>query len=373
MRGTGPPTGFAWLEPHDAAQRDSAVLFGVAVAVLALYCLGVFALVVLVAEASKAGTADRLVSFDAETVLAVGGIGAACVTAAALFTLAAWREARSRRARDLGTRRPTTAESAQVRGAFAEATEPYGAELPRLALHDDAAPNGASWVGPAGPTVCLTTGALALPPDELRALCRHLVTGLTSPARNRAVDAVDLVLIAERWTQFVWATGVGAFLLAVVATNRTVAAGVLVGVVVLVLVTRPAILMATRALPGLFTRIDGLIDLETTRRSANPEPLARLLVNLLEDDRQVRTNWRVVQLWFERDAIEPVPARHGHGHGHGLGDGRLRLGTSGFGTPLQRAWTRTAPTSLARRAHVVVNLASGDQKLRKRLDRAIDR
>lgn len=138
-------------------------------------------------------------------------------------------------------------------------------------------------------------------------MCSQLVTGLTSPARNRAIDAVDLVLIAERWTQFVWATGVGAFVVAVVATNRTVAAGVLVGVVVLVLVTRPAILMATRALPGLFTRIDELIDLETTRRSANPEPLARLLVHLLEDDRQVQTNWRVAQLWFERDAINRFP------------------------------------------------------------------
>lgn len=132
MRGTGPPTGFAWLEPHDAAQRDSAVLFGVAVAVLALYCLGVFALVVLVAEASKAGTADRLVSFDAETVLAVGGLGAACVIAAALFTLAAWRDTRSRRARDVGTRGPTTAEAVQVRGHSPNQPSPTALSFPDL-------------------------------------------------------------------------------------------------------------------------------------------------------------------------------------------------------------------------------------------------
>ena len=366
MRGTDPPTGFAWLAPHDAARRDAGVLFGVALAVLGFYSFGVFALVVLVAEASAAGTADRLASFDIGTVVAVGAIGIACVTAAALFTLAAWRGARNRRARDVGTRRPTAAEAAHVRRALAEATEPYGTEPPRFAIHDDAAPNGASWVSPAGATVCLTTGALELPAAELNALCRQLVTGLASPARNRAVDAVDLVLIAERWAQFVWTIGIGAFVLAVVATNRTVAAGVLVGVVVLVLVTRPAILLATRALPGLFNRIDELIDLETTRRSADPEPLAHLLVHLLEDDRQVRTSWRVVHLWFERDAVEAVPARGGDR----VGNGPLYLGTPGAGTPIQRVWARTARATLAGRARVAVNLASGDRKLRTRLDRA---
>ena len=91
MHGTDPPTGFAWLAPHDAARRDAGVLFGVALAVLGFYSFGVFALVVLVAEASAAGTADRLASFDIGTVVAVGAIGIACVTAAEDATLKSYQ------------------------------------------------------------------------------------------------------------------------------------------------------------------------------------------------------------------------------------------------------------------------------------------
>src|SRR4051812_9983158 len=101
------PTGFAWLEPHDTAHRDASVLFGVALGVLVLYGAGVFGLVVLVAEAAVEGTADRLASIDGATVAAVGGIGLGCVAVAAFLTLLAWWEARNRRGRDVGTRRPT--------------------------------------------------------------------------------------------------------------------------------------------------------------------------------------------------------------------------------------------------------------------------
>lgn len=354
------------MAPHDAARRDATALFGVAIGVLAVYCLGVFGLVVLVADASVAGTVDRLGSLDPETVAAVGAVGLACVAVVAISAIAAWRGARGRRARDVGTRRPTATEAARVRVLLADACEPYGVHVPRIAMHDDAAPNAASWIGPAGPTVCFTTGATRLADDELRALCHQLVTGLGSPARNRGVDAVDLVLVAERWTQFVWAGGIVAFLLAAVSTNRSVAGAVLGGVILLVVVTRPAIFMAKRSLPGLFKRIDQLIDLETARRSSEPEPLARLLLRLLEDPGRVRTSWRVVHLWFERDAIEPAPSVRGGSRSRV----HLLLGSPETGTSLQAVWARTGPATLGDRARVAVNLASGDRKLRARLERA---
>lgn len=162
-----------------------------------------------------------------------------------------------------------------------EVTEPYGLGLPRLAIHESAAPNGASWSGPAGGTVCLATGALRLPPDELDARCRQLVTGLDSAARDRAVGAVDLIRIAERWAQFVWTVGIIGFVVAAATAGRNVAAAVLLGVGFLVLITRPAIVMATRALPGLFARIDELVDLESTRPS--------IAVNLASGDRELRS------------------------------------------------------------------------------------
>ncbi len=366
MGRTKSSTGFAWLEPHDRARRDATVLFGVALGVLVVYSLGVFVLVVLVVQAASGEHAERLASWDSDTVVAASAVAAGCVAVAAAVTLAAWRRARNHRARDVGTRSPTESEAAVVQRMLTEVTEPYGVGLPRLAIHESAAPNGASWSGPAGGTVCLTTGALRLPAAELGALCRQLVTGLDSPARDRAVDAVDLIRIAERWTQFVWTVGIIGFVVAAATAGRNVAAAVLLGVGFLVLITRPAIGLATRALPGLFARIDELVDLESTRRSADPEALALLLLHLLEDDRQVDTSWRVVQLWFERDAIEPKPSARGSIRG----SAGVLLGMPDTGRPLQRVWAISAPETLADRARLAVNLASGDRKLRRRLDRA---
>jgi hypothetical protein len=82
----------------------------------------------------------------------------------------------------------------------------------------------------------------------------------------------------------------------------------------------------------------------------------------------VHTGWRVVHLWFERDAVEGVVV-----------PGNASTfwwryatpsGPPAWAPPLQRVWARSAPVTLARRAHVAVNLASGDQRLRARLDHA---
>ena len=52
--------------------------------------------------------------------------------------------------------------------------------------------------------MCLTSGALELPHDELDALCEHAITSVVNRATPLACAAADLVLLADVFTKAVW-------------------------------------------------------------------------------------------------------------------------------------------------------------------------
>ena len=154
----------------------------------------------------------------------------------------------------------------------------------------------------------MTTGALHLPPDELGALCEYHVAALASRAFAFATSAADLVLLGEWCTRLLWASVAFVILATAFGVPAAAAGAYIIGVILLVIVTRPILVLTDRSLVALLDDCTELVDLETSRHSNEPAPLARLLLRLLEDDRRVKSRWEIAHLWFERDIVEFVDA-----------------------------------------------------------------
>jgi hypothetical protein len=355
-------TGFAWLAPHDHAVGRARMLFALALAICALYVAAGLALLAVVLDAIEPGALTTDGGAVDAVVLAV--VVACALALGALGAWTAWRRLRTRRRRIVGGRLPDREQTARVRPFLESLAEPYGIAVPRLWIVDDPAPNGASFGSPRDGDVCLTLGALRLRDDELEALCRYHVTALAARPLTLVVEAIELTLLAEWCTRIVWCSAIFGFGLALLGANRDVAAAWLVATFLLILVTRVLLVVADRALPRLLDDACELVDLETIRRSAEPEHFASLLLALLEDDRRTRCRWDVAHLWFERDVVLVD-----RGERVGIANGLLDGVAGGFSAvPLAGKWDRTRH-GLRQRAVVAVNLADGDQRLRERLAR----
>lgn len=281
--------------------------------------------------------------------------------------LAVWRVSQRRAWSLLRANRPTTEQMHQVRPTIDAFATAYGIAAPGIWVTGDVAPNALVFGSSTSGRVCFTTGAFSLPCEELTAVCECQVSALASPTREAVVAAIDATLIAEWWTRVVWTTAIFGFVIGVAGGGPNVGAAYLVGTVVLVAVTRLALSVADRVLPGLLSDVGGLLDLETVRRSADPEAVAKLLLYLLEDGRRVQSRWEIAHRWFEPDALEVHRAEYG---------ALSRLAdvvTGSVGVPpLVKRWARSSGSGLVQRATVAVNLAQGDHRLRDRLAKAID-
>lgn len=356
-------TGFAWSEPHDRTSRHARVLFGIAIGVCALYVLAFVALVGLIVYEVDPDVWSGY-HWSAATVAAGLAAGLALVSGAALAAVGVWRVAASRSWRLVRAGRPNAAQMNAVLPALTEFATPYGIAVPEVWVVADPAPNALVHGTATSGRVCFTTGAFSLDREELEALCLFQITALASRSFALCVATIDATLLAEWCTRLMWMTGIAGFLVGVVGAGRTVAAAYLIGIVVLVAITRLALMVTDRALPGLLTDACLLVDLETIRRSAEPAAHARLLVSLLEDQRRTRSRWEIAHRWFERDAVVL------QGPSFGLGDELIDVTTDGIGVPpLVKRWERSSGRGLVGRSDTAINLANGDSRLRARFER----
>jgi hypothetical protein len=302
----GPSGGFSWWVPHDRATRRAQALFLLVAGVLAAYVAAVVVIVLVCIRLAEVGP-WRFVANGSDR-LGPLGIAALIVGLYALAGVAiasvGWGGFKSTTRRFVGARVPDSASANDAQGFVATFSLARGILRPEVCVIDDPAPNACVFGTANNGTVCLTAGALSLPARELEALCSYLVTSLTSREYVCAVSAADLLRASGLATNALWATAWAVLLSAAIGVPGPVVAAAVLGIALLVVVTKPLLALTDRALPHLFDEVDALCDLETVRCTAQPSALAALLVHLLEDRRRVATRSQVAHLWFERDDID---------------------------------------------------------------------
>jgi hypothetical protein len=236
--------------------------------------------------------------------------------------------------------------------AIAAAAIGVGIPAPRVWVIDDQAPNALTFGRARYGNVCVTTGALRLRHEELAALCTSEVVVLAHHTFSDAAAAAALLHVARRCTSALWWCAGLAFVSAAIGVPVGAAAGLTVGIMFVVALTVPLITIGFRAVPHLLDHIAELGDLDTANLTADAEALAHLLLHLLEDQQRVRSRPEIAQLWFERDLLDDFAVPH-----------------APMLTPWPRRIARVAHHSLLHRAETAVELASGDSKLRARLER----
>jgi Zn-dependent protease with chaperone function len=364
--GGQPVEGFAWWDVRDRAWRRARALFTLAAAVVAIYVAGGLAVLVGLLVAAGVGPWSSLDAWAQD----VGSLGLAI---AALFLAACaglaiacivWRGMSRTMVRYSRARSPEPWEVLNVNEDVAALALAYGMSPPRIWLIDDPAPNALAFGRPRAGNVCLTTGALGLARDELEALCMFHVSALASRVFAYATSAADLVMLGELCTRLAWAAAGLVLLGSILGYSIEVVAAFVLGVGVMVLVTRPVLFLADRGLARLLDDSAELVDLETTRHTALPASLARLLLTLLEDERRATSRWEVAHLWFERDVVDFVQDRRVHARFE------ERPFSDWLTPPFAGRCTRSSRRGLLERAQTSINLANGDARLRARLEHA---
>ncbi len=356
--------GFAWWDTHNQAWRRARLLFVLASGVVAIYAAGLLAVVGVLLRTAGVGPwhqIDGWIDDIGWLGLVLAGLVLLVVAGAAIACLG-WRGLSRTTVRYVQARAPVGEEARAVGIGVSSIAIAYGIPAPRIWIIDDPAPNALAFGRPRTGSVCVTTGALQLPHDELETLCMFHVTTLVSRVFAYATAAADLVMLGEWLTRVIWTSAVVALLSVMVGTPIEIVGAYLIGVVVLVAATRPLLFVADRGLVVLLDETDELVDLELVRHTAQPASLAHLLLDILEDKHRAMSRWEVAHLWFERDVVDFV-------------DGRRTVtafrGDTNFDHFLTPAFvgrcTRTARRGLVARAETAVNLANGDAKLRARL------
>jgi Zn-dependent protease with chaperone function len=238
-----------------------------------------------------------------------------------------------------------------------------GFPTPSIGVVEDRALNGFAIGRRRSCVVCLTTGALALPPDQLDALCAQTITSVANRALPFTCAAADLVMVARLCTRAVWGL-LGVLLVStVIGVPPLLAAALAVAITLLVVCTMPMLALADRAIPRLRDNSARLADLNSVGVTNQPAPLARLLLTAADDRRAIAAPWQIAHLWFDADTKGRPP---------GGFERRFEVWLD----PLEGAdpvSLRPNPTvarrTLIERARVLVDMTSGDPDLRTRLKR----
>jgi len=229
------------------------------------------------------------------------------IGAAAIIAFLAWEGLARRATRLAGARLPANGEADHALPTIENFAIGVGMPTPRVRVVDAAAPNGFGTGRPRKGTVCLTTGALALPPDELAALCEHCIASVANRTTSLSCAAADLILVADLFTKVIW--GLAAFILvsSIVGVPADVVAMTTLAIVLLVAATKPLLAIADRAVRRLLASAAHLADLDTVRVTNHPSALARLLLDAAHDQQTVASRWQIAHMWFDPDTRRPRP------------------------------------------------------------------
>ena len=358
--------GFAWWGPHDRARRAAELLLASVATICALYVAIVVGAVVLAVRIVQVGSGDDLGSWShglgplavAAMTIAFVVVIAALIAVVASGSLAA-RATRLARAQPLAD-----GEADHARRCVESFALAVGFTSPSVHVVEDPNPNGFAAGRRRACAVCVTRGALELPPDQLDALCAQTITSVANRALPLTCAAADLVLVARWCTKAVWGTMAVLLVSTIAGVPPLFAAAVTVAITLVVVCTMPLLALADRAIPRLRDRSAQLADLDAVSLTNQPAELARLLLTTADDRGTVDTPWQIAHLWFDPDTSRPVP-------------GTIASGVQSWfetrddaGTYAARRSADGARHALVERARVLVDLTGGDRSLRERLERA---
>jgi Zn-dependent protease with chaperone function len=354
-----PRRGFAWWGPHDRAHRAALSLLALVATICAAYLAVVIISVVVAIRVGELGPWRTLATWQHDLgPIGLAGVALLLVIGAAAIIAFLAREGQARRATRLARARlPASGEADRAQQTIDAFAIGVGMPTPRLRIVDAHAPNGFGAGRPRRCTVCLTTGALALPHDELGALCAHCIASVANRTTPLACAAADLVLVADVCTKVIW--GIAAFFLvsSIIGVPADVVAMTTLAIVLLVAATKPLLAIADRAIRRLLHSAARLADLDTVRVTNQPSALARLLLDAAVDKQTVASRWQIAHMWFDPDTRRPP-------RGHGLPWEFIEDGPD-----VMQPNRNEARQSLIDRARVVVDLCDGDAKLIARLQR----
>jgi hypothetical protein len=352
MRATGPPA--SWWDTHNHAKRDATALLALASTICAAYFAAVVVIVLAILRVGKWGPWKGIETWRHH--IGPLGIAAAAVVFVVLAALTIVFVSRlafgAHVVRRAGARMPSAEEAARVDRMISDIALGVGCAQPRLRIVDDVAVNALATGRPRDPLVVLTTGALAGPAGDLETLCAHTVVAVSQPAGLRAGAAAAVLLDADWCTRAIWSVAALVFISAILGVPPDVVAVTFLGIIVLVVATKPLVVLASNAMVRLLDCTAELADLETVRVTNQPKPLAELMLDVVEHRRPVTTKWDIAHLWFDPETTAPTS-------GWWLPNARPLVGPD---TPRTRA-------GLIERARVLVDLADGNDELRARLVR----
>jgi len=182
-----------------------------------------------------------------------------------------------------------------------------GRQPPTMWVTDDPVPNAVSLRSSRGRELCITTGALLLPRDELEAMCAHELGHLWAHDAHWVTSGMVALARARRFGNLV--LGLGSALFALVAAVADKAGVVLwstgvvaVALVVLGVVARTVLRRLELSVRG---HADEIADVHAVLLARNPASLGQVCARLAVIEPRVSpVGWRSELLWFE--AVETV-------------------------------------------------------------------
>jgi len=360
--GNGTGAGFEWWSPHDRARHSAELLLALMATVCAAYVLTVVGALALAAWMISTGSGHSVRWPEALGPVRVALIAVAALGAiAAVIAAVASARLAARAGRIAGAREPAPGEAEAAQACVDDFALALGFAPPTFRIVDDAAPNAFAAGRGRACLVCVTTGALTLPPDQLRALCAQTMTSVANRALPLTCASVDLVVIARRCTETVWWVCGLLIVSSILGVPALFAAAVTAAIVLLVAITIPLLSLARRAIPRLRSRAALLADLDAVALTNQPAPLARVLMTAAQNRRTVTSSWPIAPLWFDLDTTNAVNARF-------LWWKQLLIDTDDEGISSHLAIR--ARRELLDRAHVLVELAGSTATLRAELQQA---
>lgn len=239
----------------------------------------------------------------------VGVAAAAGVVVTISVALSTLRAGAGRVLRDVGARPPRPDEGQRVANVVEALGLGLGVGPPYLLVVDDPAPNTLSTRGWRRRTLVATSGALALPRDELEALCAHELAHLHAPdARwvTAAAASLGRARRAARVLELVAGALLAVFGLALEGGNTFLISPLLGGLTIGAL----GLLVDSRvgaAQRRLRVEEDEIADVAAILLARHPAALAAVCDRLAADGLRVgRSSWRADLLWFK--AVPPADA-----------------------------------------------------------------